>query len=216
MNFLVLSQDRRKQSADATLGKSMRNALIGELLTLDLPVFRAFLPITLPLTVRRTFLSLGRRAGVRGCPHPVLRYRLELDGTCGHQARHVVGQQVVQSIARLTAEVGQGVVIDLYATTDPSVRLMCLRQSGDATGMANAFHCGVKLQGVQNLRGDRRSSHAAFNRFDSGVQAFPVLPLDLAPNQPCSMSRRQQRLHIACPKLEWGAIGHQNPRRSLC
>ena len=52
-----------------------------------------------------------------------------------YQTRHVVGQPVVQRIALLAAKVRQGVVIDWYATTNPPVRLMRLRQSRDPTRM---------------------------------------------------------------------------------
>ena len=51
--------------------------------------------------------------------------------------------QIVQYVALLAAEVGDGVIVDLDAATNPAVGVVYLRQSRDRTGAADAFERGV-------------------------------------------------------------------------
>lgn len=110
------------------------------------------------------------------------------------------------------AEIGHGVVIDLYPATDPAVGIMLYREPGDRPRTAHPLQSGIQPQGKQDLGGNRAASNAAFDGFDPSVQPFEILPLDVAPHDACPMALGQQRFKIARMKLHLAAVGHEYPR----
>ena len=75
-------------------------------------------------------------------PHAVLSHGLEFDDTGVPQGRQIGAQALVQKIALLAAEIGEGVVVDLNPTTDPAVGVMGLRQTRQAPCAAHTVQGG--------------------------------------------------------------------------
>src|SRR6266478_3424587 len=89
--------------------------------------------------LKRRLAAKRRRAGTGSDPHAVLRHPLEADQASVHQHCQDLGEEIIQSLTVLAAEVTDHVVIDRDATANPAVGVVGLTQTVDFARAADVL-----------------------------------------------------------------------------
>src|SRR5262249_41907807 len=104
----------------------------------------------------------GSRPGAGADAQAIVGNAVEIDQILFAQHGHGVGQQLVQQVEVLDAEVGQGVVVDRDATDQPAESVVVGTQPGQGAGTADAFEGGVQPQRRAKAGVDGSASGSAF------------------------------------------------------
>ena len=102
----------------------------------------------------------------------------------GQEGRHALGQQPVQQLDRVGAEVGQGVVVDCDVAEEPAIGVVVAAESVELAGAADAVDGGVGPQRHEDLGIDGGPAGIADDRLDGVVQGAEVQPPDELPDDP--------------------------------
>lgn len=129
-----------------------------------------------------------------------------------HQRRHGVGQQPIEELAVLRAEVAQQMIIDSHTATNPQISQIALTQSVDLTGTADRFDGREQPECHADLRIDRIASGPTFNGLDFRVQRTQVERVDIDPDDSGSMIGRQQLVECHRSPFYLIALGSFDPR----
>ena len=122
----------------------------------------------------------GPRAGAD--THAVLGDAVEIDQFLLAQDGHRVGEQSVEELQVLDAEVGQGVVIDADAAAEPAEGVVVGAEVVQGAGTADALQRGAQPQRREDTRVGGRASGMPFDGADAGVQVGQVDALDETPD----------------------------------
>ena len=112
----------------------------------------------------------------------ILGHPVEIDQVLLAEHGHGVGEQAIEELQVINAEVGQGVVIDEDAAAQPVEGVMLDAQEVEGAGTADAFEGGVQPQGGQKGRVDGGPPWATRDGADLVVQGGQVDSLDKVPN----------------------------------
>ena len=151
-------------------------------------------------------------AGTGPHPHPVLRHPLEVDQPLGHQGRHALGQQSVQQLDMIGAEIGQGVVVDRDVAEEPAIGVVGTAQLGELAGAADAVDGGVGPQRHEDLGIDAGPPGIAGDGLDRLVQGAEVQPHDELPDDPGGVIGRDQVVEGGGAEDDLLPVGGAEPR----
>jgi hypothetical protein len=115
-------------------------------------------------------------------PPAVLGDAIEIDQVLLTPDGHRVGEQVVEELQVLDAEVGQRVVVDADAAAPPAEGVVVRAEVIQGAGTADALQRGVQPQGSEDARVGGRASGMPGNGADAGVQVGQVEALDETPD----------------------------------
>jgi len=155
-----------------------------------------------------------RRPGAGADPHPVLRHPIQIDQILGDQRGDALGQEVVEQLDVMGAEIGERVIIGGDVPGDPLKRRVLPAEFVEPPRAADPFDGGVEPQSHEDLGVDGRAARSAFDRFDPVVQRGEVESFDVIPNDPRGVILGDQGIQGSGTKDDLLTIGRSHPRPS--
>ena len=162
--------------------------------------------------LQRGTTAKGRTAGTGTHPHPVLGNAIQFDQTRRQQRGHALGQQLVEQLAMLRAEIGQGMVVDRDSPTDPTVNMMMLAKFVQLPGAADPVNGRVQPERHEDLGIDGIASRLPLHRGDPSIQRRKVQLLREFPDGPRLMVARNQIIDGHGQPFHLVALGSLHPR----
>jgi hypothetical protein len=150
-------------------------------------------------------------AGTGADPHPILGHAVQVDQVLVAEHGHREGQQLVEELEVVDAEIGQGVITDRDASGQPLEGVVMVAEPGQGAGTADAFEGGVEPDGDEDAGVDRRSARAAFDGPDPSIERGQVELRDEVPDDPGLMVGIEEVLQRHGGE-ELLAIGHDEAR----
>jgi len=144
----------------------------------------------------------GRRSGAGANANSVLGDALHLHQPFLLQRRYADRQLLVQERRVRHPKVRQGVVIDRYPTTEPTVGVMLQAQARQCPRAANALDRRVQPQGNEDHRIDRRAPGAPFHCTNALIQRRQIHALNKRPHRSHRVILRNQVFERTGVQLE--------------
>src|SRR3972149_1440715 len=109
------------------------------------------LPGLLQAALQSLLAPKGGGPGTSPYPHPVLRYLVQTDHLARHQTAHNLGQQVIHRRWVRHSEVGEHMVVDGHATSQPAVGIMLMAEPVQLPSATHSLHRGIDPQRQEHL-----------------------------------------------------------------
>jgi hypothetical protein len=152
----------------------------------------------------------GRRSGAGANAYPVLGDTLHFHQPFLLQRRYADRQLLVQELRVRHPKVRQGVVIDRYPTTEPTVGVVLQAQARQCPRAADALDRRIQPQGNEDHRIDRRTPGAPFHCTNALIQRRQLHPLDKRPHRSHRVILRNQVFERTGVQLElvtvWASV----------
>ena len=148
--------------------------------------------------------------------HAVVSNAVEVDQVFRHQGGNTVGQQTVEKLQMMDAEVGQGVIVDRDTATEPAKGVVMAAQIVQSPGTADSLNGGQQPQGDWNLRIDGRRPRSTFHGTNGVQEGSQVKALHKLPNragmvfgsqQVLQTHGRDQSFPISAAQARFGLFG---------
>ena len=154
-------------------------------------------------------------------PHPVVGDAVEVDQLLLAEHGDRVGQQPVEHLEVLDAEIREGVVVDRDATAEPAEGVVVVAEPGQRAGRADALQRGVEPEGHAEAGVDGGTSRPAFAGADRVIQGLEVQPRAEVPDDAGLMigleqilqgQGREDLLPVGLPQARGRSIAHDAHR----